>query len=121
MNDEKLNKNTLKENTIEVPVHAPNNVSKLSLLAYIGPLVLLSYWFRKNNEFIIFHMKQGFIIFGIEVLLFIFSSILMFGNYLFDGLYILCIIYSAIGIWNVVHKNPKEIPLVGGFAVIFTF
>ena len=107
------------ENTL--PPHPSATISILALISYIGPLVILSYLVNKNNVFVTFHIKQGFLVFGIEILTWLFGSITLSLWPVFNGINIVCCILSIIGIVHVIHKKPKELPLIGHFSTIFTF
>ncbi len=97
----------------------------MGVLAYLGPLVIVSYLVAKDDHFVKFHIKQGLVVFCIEVLVWILSSMFYWhvsGMYmLIQLLNLATLILSIIGIVNVVQKKEKELPLVGGFASYFTF
>lgn len=112
--------NTQNTNQQSVPVQpvasAPSNHAVLAAIAYIGPLVIISYLMAKDNEFVKFHTKQGLVVFGINVLIWVISSMMynfgMIGNLINIATFIL----SIIGIVNVVQGQKKELPVVGGLA-----
>ncbi len=93
----------------------------MAVLAYIGPLVIVSYLMAKGDSFVKFHIKQGLLLFIIEVALWFFSFILWI---LFPIIFIINIailVLVIIGIINAVEKKEKELPLIGKWAKNFTF
>lgn len=99
-----------------------NNSTVIAALSYIGPLVLIPYLMNNDSDFVKFHAKQGLVVFGIEVIFWILSSMMysMFSLYYLGQIINLAtLILSIIGIINVVQNQKKELPLVGGFAKSF--
>lgn len=88
----------------------------MALISYIGPLCLIPFFNKNQDEFVKFHMKQGLILFAGEVITWIIVAIIpilwFFGNLV--GL--VWLILSILGIINVVKNEKKEIPFVGKFA-----
>ncbi len=105
---------------METPKNSTEDNTKLmSILAYLGPLVIISYATAKDNPHVKFHIKQGLVVFVIEVGIWFVSSmfwqfwmILNFANF---GVLIL----SVLGIINVVNGKEEELPIVGQFASHF--
>jgi fumarate reductase subunit D len=94
-----------------------NETTIMASLAYVGPLVLIPFLTNKNNPFITFHVKQGLVLFGIEIML---MFINMMSFYLLTPIIFLInsglIILSIIGIFNVIRIKEVEIPIVGKMA-----
>ena len=109
------------------PSHTAQKNTLMAAISYLGPLVILSYLMAKDDSFVKFHVRQGAVLFGIEIavmaftapflplgLVFIFFPFLMIFLQLINiGLLIL----SIIGIANAVQNKEKELPLVGHLAV----
>ena len=97
----------------------PNTL--MGVLAYIGPLIVVSYLMAKDNSFVKFHIKQALVLFIIEVATWfvggMFYPLWMILNLVNLGILVLAI----IGIVNVVQGKEKELPLVGSFAKNFNF
>jgi uncharacterized membrane protein len=87
-----------------------------ALISYIGPLCLIPLLTKDQDEFVKFHMKQGLILFGLEVAGWIIFSIITFLWFLSPLVGLVWLILSIIGIINVVKNEKKELPLVGKFA-----
>jgi hypothetical protein len=53
---------------METPQNAASQDNKLmGILAYIGPLIIVSYLVAKDDPFVKFHIKQGLVLFVIEI------------------------------------------------------
>lgn len=97
-----------------------NNQNKLmAILAYIGPLVIISYLIAKDQPFVKFHIKQGLVLLVITLIV----KILGMGTYIFWPILQLAnfvvLVLAIIGIVNVIKNQEKELPLVGQFAKHF--
>ncbi len=94
----------------------------MAVLSYLGPLVIVSYLVAKDDTFVKFHIRQGAVLFAIEVII----SVLfprMFMMVFFPLMFVLPIVniallvLSIVGIVNAVQGKEKELPLVGHLAV----
>ena len=90
----------------------------MGILCYLGPLVIIPYMTALDNPFVKYHVKQGVVLFGLEVVIYIIGSM-----FLFSGLYPLIallnlgtLILTIIGIVNVVGKKEVALPLIGQLA-----
>ena len=89
----------------------------MASIAYLGPLVLVPLLTKRENQFIMFHVKQGLVLFGIWVaslfILMITLGILAPITGLINfGLLIL----SIIGILNALKMKEIEVPITGKLA-----
>ncbi len=95
------------------------NNKLMAILAYIGPLVIVSYLTAKDQPFVKFHIKQGLVLLVIEVIVYM-LGMGMYGLWPIPRLINLAmLILSIIGIVNVTKNLEKELPLVGQFAKHF--
>jgi uncharacterized membrane protein len=94
------------------PVGAEHN-TLMAILAYIGPLVIVSYLVAQNEPFVKFHIKQGLVLLIGWVIMGIlgttFWNFWWFINLINLGILILAI----IGIINASKGEEKELPFVG--------
>ncbi len=101
---------------ISSPQTSQKNVL-MAVFSYLGPLIIISYLTAKEDSFVKFHIRQGAVLFGIEIALMILTSMfypLMMLSWLINlGILIL----SIIGIVNAVKGKEEELPLVGHLAV----
>ena len=97
---------------------SPNKV--MAVLAYIGPLLIVSYLTAKDDPMVKFHIKQGLVLLVIEVALWVLGSV--FIPFLWQILNLInlgVVILSIIGIVNVLQGKEKELPLIGKFSSYF--
>ena len=96
-----------------------NNNKLMAILAYIGPLVIVSYLVAKDDPFVKFHIKQGLVLLVIHVIVWV----LMMNMYGFWSIIRLVnlatLILAIIGIINVTKNEEKELPIVGSLAKNF--
>ncbi len=101
-------------------VSMPKNAG-MGILAYIGPLVIVSYLTAKEDPFVKFHIKQGLVLFTIEIVVWLLSSALWSLWMLLSLVNLATLVLSVIGIINVIKGEEKKLPLVGDLARYFTF
>jgi uncharacterized membrane protein len=92
-------------------------VDPMAIISYIGPLCLIPYFTKGSDDFVKFHAKQGLILFIFEALTWLIFRILPFWWwYLMNIVSLVWIAFTIIGIINVVNKQKKELPIIGGLA-----
>ncbi len=96
-----------------------SNNTLMGVLAYLGPLVIISYITSKDNAFVKFHIKQGLVVFALEVIAWILASMLWSLWMIVNLINIATLVFSILGIINVVQGKMKELPIIGGFAKNF--
>lgn len=91
----------------------------MAIFAYVGPLIIVSYLSAKDDSFVKFHIRQGLVLFAIEVVLWLLTSQfwLFFVSFamIWQLVNLALIVFSIIGIVNAAQGNEKELPLIGGF------
>lgn len=93
------------------------NNTVMAVLSYIGPLVIVSYILGRENPFVKFHVKQGLVLFGIEIVIwFLFSMMLWQSIMLLQMINLAMLVLVVIGIVNAVQGKEKPLPIVGQFA-----
>jgi uncharacterized membrane protein len=86
-------------------------------LSYLGPMVFIPFLTKKGDAFIQFHVKQGLILFGIGLIVYILSSFMF--HFIMPIISIVnlgLLVLSIIGIINALKRTYKELPLVGSYA-----
>lgn len=99
-----------------------DNTTLMSILAYIGILVLIPYFTAKENPVVKFHIRQGLVLLVIEAAVFVGNEI-MWGHILspvFALINIGTLVLSIIGIVHVLNKKQEELPFIGQYAKHFT-
>lgn len=97
----------------------PKNNTVMGVLAYIGPLVIISYLVAKDDPFVKFHIKQGLVLLCIEIIIGLAGSMIWMLWPILQIIHFIAIVLSIIGIINVVNGKQKEIPIVGQFSKYF--
>ncbi|MFN3813922.1 MAG: DUF4870 domain-containing protein [Aquificaceae bacterium] len=97
-------------------VREDRKIDPLAILSYIGILCLIPLLIgNKEDEFVRFHVRQGFALFLCEVATFFISWIPFFGWIVAFFGWFLWVILSIIGIINVIRGTMKPLPLIGQF------
>ncbi len=102
-----------------VEAHSP---TLMGMMAYVGPLVLIPFFLAKENPFVRFHIKQGLVLFTLELILWVLNELMLF-HFLWPVVMFInfvLLILSLIGIFNVLQKKEKRLPFVGGYSERFT-
>lgn len=107
--------NSQNQSTNPAPTLKADNNTVLAVLSYLGPLVIISYLLGKDNEFVRFHSKQGMVVFGFEIVMWVLGS-MMYLYFVMNLLNLATLILSIIGIVNAIKGEKKELPFVGGLA-----
>ncbi len=118
-----MNPDEVNQNVPSTPVVEPSvdNHTLLGILSYIGPLVIVSFMMGKEIPFVKFHVKQGAVLFAIEVVLWLIGSFLWQFWMLMNILNLAVIILAIIGIVNVVQRQEKPLPIIGHLSKYFKF
>ena len=99
----------------------------ISVLSYLGPLVFIPLFARKNSDYAQFHARQGFTLFVIEVAYSILSGILtsLIKHWTINTLSWLAsvglFVIALIGFINCLSGKKKPVPLVGGLDLFGVF
>ena len=102
----------------EIAYANPSDISSnkwKAICAYLGILILIPLFLGGDSSFAKYHVKQGLNV----CLLYVLSSVASYIPLLpFDGFisglaYLSAIIFSIIGIINVLQGNMKPLPLIG--------
>ena len=93
----------------------------MGIIAYLGPLVIISYLVAKNDPFVKFHIKQGLVLLVIEIVIWLLSTTMWQLWMLLNLVNLAVLVLVIIGIVNVVQGAQKELPLVGSFSKYFSF
>lgn len=101
----------------------------MSILAYLGPLVLIPIFGAKNSRFARFHANQGLILFIVLIIYAIISNVLSsiilaiswrlyFITNILSLVNIVFTVMAVIGIINAVKGRAKELPVIGSIKVL---
>jgi uncharacterized membrane protein len=118
MADENMNTGAPQGGGAQKPV---DQNTLMGVLAYIGPLIIVSYLMAKDNSFVKFHIKQALILFIIEIATWFIGGMFWPLWMILNVVNLAVLVLSIIGIVNVVQGKEKELPLIGKFASNFHF
>lgn len=91
----------------------------MGILAYVGPLVIISYLMAKDDPFVKFHIGQGLVLLVIEVASW-FVGMMFWPLFAIVQLVNLAtLIFAAIGIVHVLQGKQQELPLIGKYSKHF--
>jgi uncharacterized membrane protein len=88
----------------------------MSILAYIGPLIIVSYLVAKDDPAVKFHIKQGAVLFVAEIAVYVLSFVFSFLFPLWALVNLATLVLSIIGIVNAAQGKEKELPVVGSYS-----
>ncbi|MFH0864541.1 MAG: hypothetical protein V1858_05665 [Candidatus Gottesmanbacteria bacterium] len=91
-------------------------INVMALISYIGPLCLIPLLTKEQDEFVRFHMKQGFVLFVAEIATSILLTIIPPLWAIGWIINVIWLVLSIIGIMSVVKNEKKELPIVGKYA-----
>ena len=94
----------------------------MGILAYCGPLVLVSILAAKESPFAKFHSNQGLVLMILHIIIIIACTVLavipIIGWIIGLILPLVSFVLSVLGIINVINGRAKELPLVGKFRIL---
>ena len=89
----------------------------LAILSYLGIFFLIPLLVSRDNAFVQYHAKQGLVLFIAEVIGGCISAIPIIGWFILGPiLFIVWVVFSIIGIINVVGGKKAPLPIIGQFA-----
>lgn len=101
--------------------HHPEKNTLMAILAYIGPLIVVSYLLAKDDAFVKFHIKQGLLLVVAEVATWMIAMTIWVLFPLLQLVNIIILIFAVIGIVRAAKGETKELPLIGHLATNFHF
>lgn len=95
--------------TSKGPGHKYNGMAIVAYLLFFVPLLTDA----KDDPFVRFHVRQGFVVFLCAVAVSFFSFVLPLVAWV---LHFAILFFVVLGIINVVHGKKKKLPLIGDIA-----
>ena len=93
----------------------------MGILAYIGPLIIVSYLLAKDDPFVKFHIKQGLLLVIGEVAAWMLGIMFWPLFFLVQIANIFFLVLAVVGIIRTAKGEMKELPFIGHFAKNFNF
>lgn len=91
----------------------------MAALSYVGPLVIIPFLTAKDDAFVGFHIRQGLVLFVIEIGLWVVGMMLWVLWPLIQIVNLVVLVLAVIGIVNVLKGKEKMLPWVGAYARYF--
>jgi uncharacterized membrane protein len=88
----------------------------VGILSYLSILVIVAYFLGKNDPSTHFHIKQGAVLFVLEVATWVVLSMIPLLFPLVSLVHIGLVILAVIGLINVFRHREKELPFIGDLA-----
>jgi len=112
--DEEIKKEPVEETTAPASAPSGKKANPIAILSYIGVLFLIPLLVAKNDEFAVFHAKQGMTLFIAEIITWVIALIPFIGWIIAPIAWIVWIVFSILGIVNVL-KGEKSMLRTGKF------
>ena len=121
--------NNTKDSTSEFSQQDINSNKVMSILPYLGILVLVPIFAAKDSKFARFHANQGLVLFLAEIAFYIVLTIvsaiilaiswkLYFIITILSLVWIVFLVLAIIGIINAANGKAKELPVIGKFTLL---
>lgn len=101
--------------------HSAEKNTFMAILAYIGPLILISYLIAKEDPFVKYHIKQGLLLLIGEVASWMIALTIWPLFPLLQLVNIFILVLAIIGIGRAAGGREKPLPLIGHMAKSFDF
>ena len=117
--DEAINRLTnTADTTSDYAVDDINNNRLMSILAYIGILVLVPLFAAKESPFARFHTNQGLLLLILHLIGWVLSFIPYIGWVACGIINVVCFVLFILGLINAVRGDAKELPLIGKYRIL---
>ena len=93
----------------------------MAFISYIGILCLVPILTKEKDEFVLFHAKQGLVLFICEAATYMVLAVIPIFFFLISVVGIIWLVLSLIGMVNVAKNQKQELPVIGQFADKFKF
>lgn len=87
-----------------------------AVISYLGVLALIPLVLKLKNSFVLHHLKQGLLLFGVEVLLVVIGVIPLVGWVIVILGWLLCTILSLLGIFNAIIGRYWYLPWLSKYS-----
>lgn len=89
------------------------------VLAYLGPLLIISYLVARDDAFVRFHIRQGLVILTIDIVMWVLGMTLWILFPLISLINIAMLVFAVLGIINVIQGKERELPFIGKYSSYF--
>lgn len=89
----------------------------MTILCYLGILIIIPFLVAKESKFVKFHINQGLCFIVFALVMCVFSCIPFIGWIIEAVTGIACLILMLMGILNAARGNAKELPIIGRYSL----
>lgn len=93
-----------------------DSINAMAIFSYLGLLFLIPLLAAKDDEFAQYHAKQGMVLCIAGIIGYFVSAIPVIGWILAPFVTLIWLIFSILGIVNIVKGKKKELPIIGKYA-----
>lgn len=114
------------QNPTPAPVAAPesepnssftlNEQTVMAALSYLGILILIPFFVKKNDPFVHFHLKQGVVLLVPELIVYVASGMMYFMWPIWNIVWLALLGFTIVGVLNALTKKEKALPFIGQYA-----
>lgn len=91
-------------------------VNPMAILSYLGILVIIPLLVAKDDDFVLYHSKQGLVLLIAGVIGMFVGAVPIIGWLLAPFITLAWLIFIILGIMNVLRNEKKELPIIGKYA-----
>ncbi len=88
----------------------------MAILSYLGILVIIPLLVAKDDDFVLYHSKQGLVLLIAGVIGMFVGAVPIIGWLLAPFITLAWLIFIILGIMNVLRNEKKELPIIGKYA-----
>lgn len=92
----------------------------VAAVAYLGILFVIPWLLKPGSKFVVFHAKQGLVLFILELIYGALSAVPLIGWFIIGPIGgIIVAVLVIIGLLNALSGETKQLPVIGQFAEKF--
>lgn len=93
-----------------------NEQTVMAALSYLGLLILIPFFVKKEDPFVRYHLKQGVVLLVPELIVYVASGLMYFLWPIWNIIWLVFLGFTIVGIINALTKKEKALPFIGQYA-----
>ena len=93
-----------------------NEQTVMAALSYLGILILIPFFVKKEDPFVHYHIKQGVVLLIPELILYVVSGMMYFLWPVWNIIWLIILGFTIVGVINCLTKKEKPLPFIGQYA-----
>lgn len=93
-----------------------NEQTVMAALSYLGILILIPFFIKKDDPFVHYHLKQGVVLLVPELIVYVASGMLYHLWPIWNIVWLALLGFTIVGILNALTKKEKALPFIGQYA-----